>query len=165
MAPRSKRDEEQVTDSDTAQNGHDEDTASYEKELANLLNERIKPGLNRGAIPLLARSLAKEIASRQASQDDAEDDVAYEDEEGVEPDDDDEAEDDEATDLEADLYDLQESLGDDWILYFAVQGGRAWLTAEKEDASQRVEAPTAAVLAKAVKLLNEGGGRPARATR
>jgi hypothetical protein len=171
MAPRSKRDKQQESEPDTAQNGHDDDVASYEKELANLLNERIKPGLNRGAIPLLARSLAKEIATRQAEQDTSEDDAEYEDENDAEADDDfdvdgddeyGDEEDSESPDLEADLYELQEQLGDDWILYFAVHGGRAWLTAEKEDASQRVEAPTASVLSKAVKLLNEGGGRFAR---
>src|SRR4051812_49209577 len=143
MAPRSKRDKRQETDPDTSQNGHDEDVASYESELANLLNERIKPNLNRGAIPLLARSLAKEIANRQAQQGVSEDDAEYEDENDGEADDeyesDSESDSDsdsdgeysdednpESPDLEADLYDLQESLGDDWILYFSVQGGRAW---------------------------------------
>jgi hypothetical protein len=64
--------------------------------------------------------------------------------------------------LETDLHALQERLGEDWILYFSVQGGDAWLTAEKEDASQRVEAPSAAVLVKAVTLLNDGGGRSSK---
>ena len=49
----------------TAQNGHEEEIAQYEKELAGYLQERIKPNLNRGTIPLLARSIAKEIAHRQ----------------------------------------------------------------------------------------------------
>ena len=49
----------------TGQNGHEEDIARYEKELAGYLQERIKPGLNSGAIPLLARSIAKEIAHRE----------------------------------------------------------------------------------------------------
>jgi hypothetical protein len=48
-----------------ADSGHDEEVASYEQELAGYLQERIKPGLNRGAIPLLARSIAKEIAHRE----------------------------------------------------------------------------------------------------
>jgi hypothetical protein len=61
--------------------------------------------------------------------------------------------------LEAHLHELQAELGEDWILYFSVQGDNAWLTAEKEDATQRIEAPTASVLSKAVKLLNESGGR------
>ncbi len=62
-------------------------------------------------------------------------------------------------DFEADMHEFQAELGEDWILRFSVQGDDAWLTAEKDDGSQRVEAPTAAVLAEAVALLNEGGGR------
>jgi hypothetical protein len=46
------------------QNGNGEEVAQYEQELAGLLQERIKPGLNSGAIPLLARSIAKDIAHR-----------------------------------------------------------------------------------------------------
>jgi len=42
-----------------------QESATYEKELAAYLQERIKPGLNRGSIPLLARSIAKEIAHRE----------------------------------------------------------------------------------------------------
>ena len=38
---------------------HDDEVASYEQELASYLQERIRPGLNRGAIPLLTRSIAK----------------------------------------------------------------------------------------------------------
>jgi hypothetical protein len=37
-----------------------------------------------------------------------------------------------------------------------------WLTAEKADASQRVEAPNASVLTQAVKVLDEAGGRRGR---
>ncbi len=59
------------------------------------------------------------------------------------------------------MHELQAELGKDWILRFSVQGDEAWLTAEKEDGSQRVEAPTADVLTEAVELLNEGGGRSA----
>ena len=61
---RSKRDE-QETDSGTGTNGNNDEVESYEKELAGYLQERIKPGLNRGSIPLLARSIAKEIAHRE----------------------------------------------------------------------------------------------------
>ena len=57
------------------------------------------------------------------------------------------------------MHDLQAELGEDWILRFSVQGEAAWLTAEKADGSQRVEAPTASVISEAVALLNEGGGR------
>jgi hypothetical protein len=112
------------------ENGHDDDVARYEEELEGYLQERIKPGLNRGAIPLLARSIASEIAQQDY-------------------------------DLETDLRKLQAELGDDWILYFAIQGDDTWLTAEKEDATQRVEAPNASVLSEIITLLNEKGGRAA----
>ena len=62
-------------------------------------------------------------------------------------------------DFEADMHDIQEELGEDWILRFSVQGGDAWLTAEKEDGSHRLEAPTPWVLMEAVELLRDGGGR------
>jgi hypothetical protein len=211
---------------------HQENNAAgYEHELAEYLQERIKPGLNSGAIPLLARSIAKEIAHRERPDDDAkasgdederpeaesdEDPKAEADEDGGDDDptaeadeedggdddpkaeadeddgdddpkaeadeddgddddpkaeadeddddDDDEPEpegeaEDEMTDFEADMHDLQAELGEDWILRFSVQGDSAWLTAEKDDGSQRVEAPTAAVLTEAVQLLNDSGGR------
>jgi hypothetical protein len=64
-----------------------------------------------------------------------------------------------AADLETDLHKLQAQLGEDWILSLSVQGGDSWLTAEKEDVTQRIEAADASVLCQAVKLLNEGGGR------
>jgi hypothetical protein len=184
-----------------------DDVADYEKELASYLQERIRPGLNRGSIPLLARSIAKEIAHREhpdgAPQDaeaeeepsaeaddeasaeaEEEPDVDAEDEPDADEDEyDDEAEDDEAEDevsaeaddeeaddaqdaeseepsaFENEMHELQEELGDDWILRFSVQGDDAWLTAEKEDGSQRVEAPIGDVLREAVALLNESGGR------
>ena len=181
------------------------EATDYEQELAGYLQERIKPGLNKGAIPLLARSIAKEIAHRErpdgAAQDaeeldeprdegddeqtdeprdeledeptdegedeptdevedeptdEVEDEAADEDE----PDDEDEDEPGEqAPDFEADMRDLQEELGDEWILRFSVRGDEAWLTAEKADGSQHVEAQTADVLLDAVELLEEGGGR------
>jgi hypothetical protein len=185
MAPRSKRDTGQKADPDMGQNGHDKDVARYEEELVGVLTERIKPGLNRGAIPLLARSIAKEIAHREHPRDsspqadDEEERGAEEDEqrdpeasgESDEPDEsgesgeseeDDDTESGSSPDLMADLRKLQAKLGSDWILYFSVQDGEAWLTAEKEDASQRIEAPSASVLVKAVKLLNESGGRSAK---
>ena len=173
-----------------AEQGHEEEVAQFEQELAGYLQERIKPGLNSGAIPLLARSIAKEIAHREhpngASEDtevededraEAEDEdraeaedqdsAEAEDQDSAEADDDDSAEADDqdsaeseaAPDFEADMHELQADLGKDWILRFSVQGDDAWLTAEKDDGSQRVEAPTASVLAEAVELLNEGGGR------
>ena len=132
------------------QNGHEEEVAKYEKELAGYLQQRIKPGLNSGAIPLLARSIAKELAHREppngASQpDEAEDKPS--------------AENEASSDFEDDMHELQAELGEDWILRFSVQGDNGWLTAEKDDGSQRVEAQTAAVLCEVVGLLNDGGGR------
>jgi hypothetical protein len=62
-------------------------------------------------------------------------------------------------DFEAEMHELRAELGEDWIQRFSVQGDDAWLTAEKDDGSQRVEAPTAAVLVEAAELLKEGGGR------
>jgi hypothetical protein len=140
----------QQTDPGTGQKDHETEIARYEHELADYLQERIKPGLNRGAIPLLARSIAKEIAHREHPNG-ASTDAQREDEPG--------AESEAAPDFEADMHELQAELGEDWILRFSVQGDDAWLTAEKDDGSQRVEAPTAAVLAEAVAVLNEGGGR------
>jgi hypothetical protein len=134
----------------TGQNGHDEEVARYEKELAGYLQERIKPGLNSGAIPLLARSIAKEIAHREAPGGPSA---------GAEAEVERGAEGEPSPDFEADMHELQSELGEDWILRFSVHGDDAWLTAEKDDGSQRVEAPTAAVLSEVVGLLNEGGGR------
>jgi hypothetical protein len=142
------REKKQKADPDADQNQDEEEVARYEQELAGYLQERIKPGLNSGAIPLLARSIAKEIAHgerRHAASDGA----------GLKP----EPESQAPPDFEDDMHELQAELGEEWILRFSVQGDDAWLTAEKADGSQHVEAPTAAVLAEAVELLNEGGGR------
>jgi hypothetical protein len=210
---RSKRAAQGKPDVNAGENGHDEELAGYEKELASYLQERIKPGLNSGAIPLLARSIAKEIAHRerpnsatedagaedkpsagaedkpsaeaddeQTSEADA-DPSAEEDEEqtseaddeadaeaddepaeadgddSAEADDEDSSDGEAAADFEANMHELQEELGDDWILRFSVKGDEAWLTAEKDDGSQRLEAPTAQLLTEVVGLLNEGGGR------
>ena len=173
---------QQKADSGTGHRGHEEEVARYEKELAGYLQERIKPGLNRGAIPLLARSIAKEIAHREhpnGAPEDAEADdepsADADDEPSADADDEPSAEADDEDDAEADdehstegeallefedeMHKLQAQLGEDWILRFSVQGDEAWLTAETDDGSQRVEAPTALVLVQAVELLNEGGGR------
>jgi hypothetical protein len=129
------------------QNGYEEALAEYETELAQYLQERIKPGLTSSAIPLMARSIAKEIAHRESPTEGPGDTDA---EAGQET--------DGSPDFEAEMHELQAELGDDWILRFSVQGDRGWLTAEKEDGSQRLEAPDAQVLIDAVQLL-EGGGR------
>ena len=203
---RSRHENQHEGDRDQGKTGHEEAVERYEQELAGYLQERIKPGLNRGAIPLLARSLAREIANREhpggASEDvDVEDE--FDGEEGDEPEDeaedefdaeeddepegeaedefdadeddelDDEAEDESEgreddepdaqakapPDFEADMHDLQAELGEDWIVRFSVQGDEGWLTAEKEDGSQHVEATTASALIDAVELINEAGGR------
>ena len=213
---RSKRDTQQKVDPVENQDDHGKEIASYEQELASLLQERIKPGLNRGAIPLLARSIAKDIAHRDPSRGESED-IEVEDEISDEADDEitNEADDDEITDeaddddvddeaddeitdeaddevsdeaddevsdeaddevgdeaedeprdavepppdFRADMQDFQAELGEEGIVRFSVQGDDAWLTAEKDDGSQRVEAPDASALAEAVELLNESGGR------
>ena len=202
---RSKRDEQQRADHQ-GHNGHEDEVASYEQDLANYLRERIKPGLNSSAIPLLARSIAREIAhwehpngasedagvegeqraeagGEQSAEAESEQGAEPEDEQSAEPGDEQSAEpedqqsaepedqqsaepenqqsdDSEAPlDFEAEMQELQAELGEDWILRFSVQGDDAWLTAEKGDGSQHVEAPTASVLSAAVGLLNEHGGR------
>jgi hypothetical protein len=147
----STREDEQNADPGTGQDGHEGDVASYEQELAAFLQERIKPGLNSGAIPLLARSIAKDIAQREPPRGASED---------AEGDDEQSAGSEAAPDFEADMHELQAELGEDWILRFSVHGDDGWLTAEKVDGSQRVEAPTASVISEAVALINEGGGRP-----
>ena len=62
-------------------------------------------------------------------------------------------------DFEADMHELQAELGEDWILRFSVHGDDAWLTAEKEDGSQHLEAATAEALLDAVDLLDQDDGR------
>jgi hypothetical protein len=162
---RPKRDKQQEADTGMSQNGREEEVARLEQELAGYLRERIKPGLNSGAIPLLARSIAKEIArwEPQGAPEDAEvedeDSAEAEDASSAEAEDEDNAESEVDPDFEADMRELQAELGEDWILSFSVQGDNGWLTAEKDDGSQHVEAQTAAVLSDAVELLNEGGGR------
>jgi len=183
---RSNRDQDRDAASGAGHNGHDQEVEKFQQELADYLLERIKPGLNRGAIPLLARSIAREVAhweapngaTEEADADDepgAEADDEFDAEAQEEPEDEDEAADDDEdedetsdeadeepdaeSDFEADMRDLQAELGEDWILRFSVQNDDAWLTAEKDDGSQRLEAPTASVLTKAVKLLNKSGGR------
>ena len=128
-----------------------DDVAQYEKELAAYLQERIKPGLNRGAIPLLARSIAKDIARRErpngAQESSAEADGGEAAEHEAPP------------DFEADMRELQAELGEDWILRFSVHGDDGWLTAEKDDGSESVDAPDASGLIEAVGQINERGSR------
>ena len=129
----------------TERNGHDKQAARQERQLATYLQQRIKPGLNSGAIPLLARSIATAIAQGEQFELPT---TGGEPEEVLDP-----------ADFEAEMHALQEELGEEWILRFSVHGDDAWLTAETADAAQRVEAPTADVLVTAVGLLNRRGGR------
>ena len=128
----------------------DEDIARYEKQLAAYLQERIKPGLNPGSIPLVVRSIAKDIAHQEhpnGSSADAEPEGTTA-AERMTPD-----------DFEAAMREFQAELGDDWIVHFSVHGEDAWLTAERADGSQHLEAQTTAALRRAIKLLNKDGGR------
>jgi hypothetical protein len=100
---------QQQAEPGSGQNGHDAEVAKYEKELAGYLQERIKPGLNSGAIPLLARSIAKDIAHREHPTDASADaeaaeepDADAEDESSAKPDDEPSAESDEETEAETD---------------------------------------------------------------
>jgi hypothetical protein len=135
----------------TAGDGHEQEIASFEQELADYLQKRIKPGLNSGAIPLMARSIAHEIAHRErpdgSSRAGADDEAPAKDDAQA------------GSDFEADMRDFQAELGEDWILRFSVHGDDAWLTAEKDDGSRRVEGQTAAEIAEAVAKIEEGGGR------
>ena len=153
---RSTRDDSEQADRGTSQKRDDDGAAPYEQELAHYLQMRIKPGLNAGSIPLLARSIAKEIAHWQPHEADVAGEPSNEEDDDVQPEADDDFSDEEDSDegsLEDEMRDLQANLGDDWILRVSIQGEGAWLTADKLDGSQHVEAPTADVLAEVVELL------------
>jgi hypothetical protein len=186
---RSRRDDQTEDGRRRSQNGDGEAAATYEQQLVHFLQERIKPGLSRGAIRLLTRSVAKRVAHPRPGEDpdaagepsgqedddvrdevydddvvrgEADDDLDDEEDDDVrgEADDDFSDEDDGSErSLEDEMRDLQSHLGDDWIVRVCVQGDYAWLTAEKDDGSQYVEAPAADVLAEVVELLNVSGGR------
>jgi hypothetical protein len=57
--------QEEVVELEDSENGSGQAPGEYEEELARFLQERIKPNLSRSTIPLVARSIAKEIAGRQ----------------------------------------------------------------------------------------------------
>jgi hypothetical protein len=169
---RFKRDDKKQADRGTSQNGNANEAATYEQRLAHYLQERLKPGLNRGSTALLARSIAKEIAHRRPDEDadvagepsneeydDVRDEVDDDDVQAEADDDFSDALDGNEGSLEDEMRDLQANLGDDWILRVSIQGENAWLTADKDDGSQHVEAHAADVLAEVVELLNESGGR------
>jgi hypothetical protein len=141
------------------ENGYERELAEYEKQLAQYLQEKIKPGLNRSAIPLVARSIAKEIVRREPPEapEDREDRDGPEDRGGPEGERPDGGSG--SPDFEAEMHELQAELGEDWVLRFSVQGDDAWLTAEKEAEGHRVEAPDAQGLVPIVEAINESGGR------
>jgi hypothetical protein len=184
-----------TTANENKQNGYEQELAAYERDLAGYLQERIKPGLSSGAIPLLARSIAKEIARREPpeppegedthagkeqadfeagdeqpdaeaghEQPDAEAGHEQPDAEAGDEQPDAEAGDeqpdteagDEPPDFEADMHELQAELGEEWVLRFSVHGEDGWLTAEKQDGTQRVEALDAQRLVTIVDAINEG---------
>jgi hypothetical protein len=132
------------------ENGYERELAEYETQLAQYLQEKIKPGLSSSTIPLVARSIAKEIARREPPEPPEGKGGGEREppEGGGEP-----------PDFEAEMHELQAELGEDWILRFSVQDGDAWLTAEKPGEDQRVEAPDAQGLLPIVEAINEGGGR------
>jgi len=135
------------------ENGYERELAEYETQLAQYLQEKIKPGLSSSTIPLVARSIAKEIARREPPEppEPPESQGGTEGERpegGGKP-----------PDFEAEMRELQAELGEDWVLRFSVQGEDAWLTAEKPGEGQRVDAPDAQGLVAIVEAINEGGGR------
>jgi hypothetical protein len=168
---RSTRDDQGEDGGRRSQNGNGEAAPTYEQQLAHFLQEHIKPGLSRGAIRLLTRSVAKRVAHPRpgedpdaagepsGQEDDVRDEVYDDDVRGEADDDFSDGDDETERSLEDEMRDLQASLGDDWIVRVCVQGDYAWLTAEKDDGSQYVEAPSADVLAEVVELLNQSGGR------
>ena len=179
--PSSKRDKPAKDVDAAGHNGHSA-AARHERELTEYLQQRIKPGLNSGAIPMLARSIAREEAENYERE------LAEYLQERIKPglnsgaipmlarsiakaivqreqfgaDTNGSDGDGEALgpdDFEAEMHALQRELGEQWVVRFSVEGGDAWLTAETSDGSQRLEAPTADVLVKAAKLLDRRGGR------
>ena len=145
-ARRQSRSKRKKTDPDTGQDDRQQEDTSYEEELEGEDEEQL------------------EAEDEEELEAEDEEELEGEDEEELEAeadDDYDDAEEEEGPGLEAELHDLQAELGEDWILRFSVQGDDSWLTAEKDDGSQRVEAPTTAVIADAVELLNQSGGRSA----
>ena len=169
---RSRRDDdERQAGRGESQNGDGEAAATDDQQLAHYLQERKKPGLSPGALRLLARAVTKGAAHRRPREDsDAAGEASGQEDDDVREEVDDDARgeanddfsDEEGADersLEDEMRGLQANLGDDWILRVCVQGDYAWLTAEKDDGSQRVEAPAADLLAEVVALLNESGDR------
>ena len=136
--------EDRQLENDEKHEGDEKEIVDYETELAQFLQERIKPGLSSGTIPLVARSIAKEIARHDLPEQPAGSSNG-------------DARNGPVPDFEADMRELQSELGDDWILRFSVHGEDGWLTAEKKDSSQRVEAETAEQLVAIVEAIDGTG--------
>ena len=135
-----------------ATDDYEQALSEYEAELAHYLEERIKPGLNAGAIRMLARSIARDIAAQEPPEAPDNGDAMTDRDapsEGEAP----------APDLVADMRDFQAELGPDWILRLSVHGHDRWLTAEKKDGSQHVEAPDPEALVSIVDAVNENVAR------
>ena len=153
-ARRQSRSKRKKTDPDTGQDDRQQEDTGYEEELEGEDEEQLEAEDE--------EQLEAEDEEELEAEDEEELEGEDEEELDAEADDDyDDAEEEEGPGLEAELHDLQAELGEDWILRFSVQGDDSWLTAEKDDGSQRVEAPTTAVIADAVELLNQSGGRSA----
>ena len=136
--------EDRQLENDENHEGDDKELVDYETELTQYLQERIKPGLSSGTIPLVARSIAKEIARHELPEQPAGSDNG-------------DVRSGPIPDFEADMRELQSELGDDWILRFSVHGEDGWLTAEKKDSSQHVEAETAEQLVTIVEAIDGTG--------
>ena len=162
-ARRQSRSKRKKTDPDTGQDDRQQEDTSYEEELEGEDEQQLEAEDEEQ----LEAEDEEELEAEDEEELEAEgqEELEGEDEEELEAEADDDYDDaeeeEEEPGLEAELHDLQAELGDDWILRFSVQGDDSWLTAEKDDGSQRVEAPTTAVIADAVELLNQSGGRSA----
>src|SRR4051812_9706415 len=98
----------------------------------------------------VARKPSRSKRDKQQQADAPRGDTEADYEDSPEADGDQSADGEEPSAFEDDMHELQAELGDDWIVRFSVQGDDAWLTAEKDDGSQRLEAQTADVLVEAV---------------
>ena len=178
-ARRQSRSKRKKTDPDTGQDDRQQEDTSYEEELEGEDEEQLEAEDEEQLEGEDEEQLEAEDEEELEAEDEEElegedeEELEAEDEEELEGEDeeeleaeadddyDDAEEEEEGPGLEAELHDLQAELGEDWILRFSVQGDDSWLTAEKDDGSQRVEAPTTAVIADADELLNQSGGRSA----
>jgi hypothetical protein len=123
--------------------GYEKELADYERELARYLQARIKPGLSRGASPLLARSIARDRRAGGARADRGQRRPGGRRWPGC--------------GLRGGHARAPGEARRRLDLRFSVHGGGGWLTAEKQDSSQRVEAPTAEQLVKIAGAIDAQG--------